>query len=293
MRYVQLRAFHFVATQGGFSRAAEALSLTQPAISDQVRKLECEYDVLLFNRQKKQVALTDFGKKLLEITHRMFDVEHQAHELLSESRALGSANLKIIADSVQHLHPILGPFRQQYPEVFISVSTGNTSEIIEKLCSYEADVGVLGEIPEAREFDVVKLSSTPIIAFASKRSSAGGMKSISLQELASKPLVLREKGSKTRQKLEQIAAAAGLTLKPSIEAVGREAIREIVASGAGIGIVSEAEFGFDERLCKIAISGCEPLMDEALICLKERSKSNLVGAFMKMAQDRLKLESAA
>ena len=91
MRYVQLRAFHNVAIHGGFSRAAEALSLTQPAVSDQVRKLESEYDVLLFSRQKKQITLTDFGKKLLEITHRMFDVEDQAHVLLSESRALGSA----------------------------------------------------------------------------------------------------------------------------------------------------------------------------------------------------------
>lgn len=292
MRYVQLRAFHFVATQGGFSRAAEALSLTQPAISDQVRKLETEYDVLLFNRQKKQVTLTEFGKKLLEITHRLFDVEHQAHVLLSESRALGSAKLRIIADSVQHLQPVLGPFRRKYPGVFISVSTGNTSEIIEKLCSYDADVGVLGEIPEARDFDIVKLSSTPIIAFAAKDSRAAKLASISLQELARQPLVLREKGSKTRQKLEQIAASAGITLKPSIEAAGREAIREIVASGAGIGIVSEAEFGFDERLCKIPISGCEPLMDEALICLKERSKGNLVSAFMKMARDTAELEIA-
>ncbi|MFC4270540.1 LysR family transcriptional regulator [Sneathiella chungangensis] len=292
MRYVQLRAFHFVATQGGFSRAAEALSLTQPAISDQVRKLETEYDVLLFNRQKKQVTLTEFGKKLLEITHRLFDVEHQAHVLLSESRALGSAKLRIIADSVQHLQPVLGPFRRKYPGVFISVSTGNTSEIIEKLCSYDADVGVLGEIPESRDFDIVKLSSTPIIAFAAKDSRAAKLASISLQELARQPLVLREKGSKTRQKLEQIAASAGITLKPSIEAAGREAIREIVASGAGIGIVSEAEFGFDERLCKIPISGCEPLMDEALICLKERSKGNLVSAFMKMARDTAELEIA-
>ena len=287
MRYVQLRAFHFVATQGGFSRAAEALSLTQPAISDQVRKLEAEYDVLLFNRQKKQVTLTDFGKKLLEITHRMFDVESQAHILLSESRALGSAKLRIVADSVQHLEPVLGPFRQKYSGVFISVNTGNTTEIIEKLCSYEADVGVLGEIPKSRDFDIVKLSSTPIISFAAKKSSAARLKSISLQDLAQQPLVLREKGSKTRQKLEQIAAAAGIKLKPTIEAVGREAIREIVASGAGIGIVSEAEFGHDERLCKIPISGCKPLMDEALICLKERSKGNLVSTFMKMAQDRV------
>eukprot|EP01133_Synstelium_polycarpum_P030683 gene30683-38234_t len=88
MRYVQLRAFHHVAIYGGFSRAAEMLFLTQPAISDQVRKLEEEYDILLFNRNKKQVTLTEAGQRLLEITHRMFDTEQQALELLSESRAL-------------------------------------------------------------------------------------------------------------------------------------------------------------------------------------------------------------
>ena len=78
MRYVQLRAFHFVATCGGFSRAAEALFLTQPAISDQVKKLEEEYDILLFNRHKKQVTLTPAGNKLLEITRRLFENESQA-----------------------------------------------------------------------------------------------------------------------------------------------------------------------------------------------------------------------
>src|SRR5690606_7028587 len=84
MRYVQLRAFHYVAICGGFSRAAEELFLTQPAISDQVRKLEEEYDILLFNRQRKQVTLTPAGEKLLAITLRMFDTESQALELLSE-----------------------------------------------------------------------------------------------------------------------------------------------------------------------------------------------------------------
>ena len=136
------------------------------------------------------------------------------------------------------------------------------------------------------------MSSTPIIAFAAKNSPAAKLTSISLQQLAQQPLVLREKGSKTRYKLEQIAASEGITLTPTIEAVGREAIREIVASGAGIGIVSEAEFGHDERLCKIPISGCKPLMDEALICLKERGKGNLVSAFMKMTRDRLKSVAA-
>ena len=112
MRYVQLRAFHYVAVCGGFSRAAEALLLTQPAISDQVRKLEEEYDILLFNRHKKQVALTRSGEQLLEITRRMFDMEQQALDLLSESRALRSGTLRIVADAAHHLLHILSRFRR-------------------------------------------------------------------------------------------------------------------------------------------------------------------------------------
>ena len=110
MRYVQLRAFHYVAICGGFSRAAEELYLTQPAISDQVRKLEEEYDVLLFNRQRKQVVLTPSGEKLLVITRKMFDIEQQALELLSESRALRAGTLRIVADAAHHLLHILAEF---------------------------------------------------------------------------------------------------------------------------------------------------------------------------------------
>ncbi|NKB54279.1 MAG: LysR family transcriptional regulator [Rhizobiaceae bacterium] len=133
MRYVQLRAFHYVAISGGFSRAAEALLLTQPAISDQVRSLETEYDVRLFNREKKQVTLTDSGDKLLEITRRMFEFEGQAQELLSQTRAIKSGKLTIVADAAHHVTSILKPFCQKYPSVQVSVSAGNTESVMSNL----------------------------------------------------------------------------------------------------------------------------------------------------------------
>jgi aminoethylphosphonate catabolism LysR family transcriptional regulator len=284
MRYVQLRAFHQVAISGGFSRAAEALFLTQPAISDQVRKLEEEYDVLLFNRNKKQVTLTHSGQKLLEITHRMFDTEQQALELLTESRALRSGTLRIVADAAHHLLHILGSFRARYPGVQVSVRAGNTETVISSLYSYDADIGVLGEVPTGRDFEVLKLNSTPIIAFASIDHPLAGKKSLTLKQLAQESLVMRERGSKTRQKLEDLAAASKIELRPVIEAEGREAVREIVASGAGIGFVSAAEFGQDSRLVPITIDAPETLMDEALICLRERSGGKLVRAFLDMAR---------
>lgn len=284
MRYVQLRAFHYVAICGGFSRAAETLFLTQPAISDQVRKLEEEYEVLLFNRHKKQVTPTAAGQQLLEITRRMFDTEQQALELLSESRALRSGTLRIVADAAHHLLHILGQFRQKYPGIQVSVRAGNTETVISSLYSYEADIGVLGEIPIGRDFEVVKLNSTPIIAFVSTDHPLASAKSLSLHELSLLPLVMRERGSKTRAKLEDLAIKEGFEFKPAIEAEGREAVREIVASGAGIGFVSAAEFGQDARLVQIPIAAPEMLMDEALICLKERSGGKLVRVFLDIAR---------
>ena len=290
MRYVQLRAFHYVAISGGFSRAAEALFLTQPAISDQVRKLEEEYDVLLFNRHKKQVTMTRHGQLLLEITHRMFDTEQQALDLLSESRALRAGTLRIVADAAHHLLHILGRFRAKYPGVQVTVRAGNTESVITSLFAYEADIGVLGEIPEGRDFEILKLNSTPIIAFVAAGHPLAKRKKMRFDEITAHPLILRERGSKTRQKLDSMAGSQRLTLKPAIEAEGREAVREIVASGAGIGFVSAAEFGKDARLVPITIDGPEMLMDEALICLRERSAGKLVRAFWEVARDLAEAE---
>lgn len=283
MRYVQLRAFHHVAVCGGFSRAAEMLFLTQPAISDQVRRLEEEYDVLLFNRHKKQVTPTEAGRRLLEITRRMFDAEQQALELLSESRALRSGTLRIVADAAHHLLHILGRFRRKYPGIHVAVRAGNTETVIASLYSYEADIGVLGEVPAGRDFEVVRLNSTPVVAFVSIGHPLARAGSLSVEELAQLPLVMRERGSRTRAKLEELAAAHGLELKPAIEAEGREAVREVVASGAGVGFVSAAEFGHDARLVQIPIAAPQMLMDEALICLRERSGGKLVRAFLDIA----------
>ena len=285
MRYVQLRAFHYVATHGGFSRAAEALYLTQPAISDQVRKLEEEYDILLFDRSKRRVTVTEKGAKLLEITNRLFDQEQQARDFLSESRALTSGTLRLFVDSAYHITGILSSFRGKFPKIHINVRVGNTSDVVSELYAYDADIGVLGELPEKDDWDVIPLGSTPLVAFAAKGSKYDGIEINSYKDLADCDLVMREQGSKTRQKLETAAKQAGSNLQPLIEAEGREGVREVVASGAGIGFVSMAEFGTDERLFKIPLPEPCPVMSESLICLRDRKEQKLIKAFMKLANE--------
>ncbi len=286
MRYVQLRAFHHVAEHGGFSRAAEALGLTQPAISDQVRRLENDYGVHLFDRRKKQVRLTPAGESLAAITRRMFESEHQALELLSESRALRDGQLRIVADSAHHLLRVLARFRERFPKVRIFISAGNSVTVLEKLQSYDADIGVMGEAPSGRSFDTVALNSTPVVAFVAAGSELSGRSSLGFSDLQTVTLVVREEGSKTRVKVLTAAERAGVTLVPGIEAEGREAVREIVASGVGVGFVSRAELGDDARIVAIPIEPDDGLqMHEALVCLKERRQGRLVSAFFDLVAE--------
>lgn len=285
MRYVQIRAFHFVAVKGGFSRAADALYLTQPAISDQVRKLEEKYDVLLFSRQKKQVELTEQGKKLFEITKRLFEIENQALELLSENKAFTTGTLKIKADSAHHVLETLARFRERFPLVKIEIKTGNSHDVIQDLLSYNADIGVVGTIPSHPSIEVIKLGNSPIIAFTAKSNPIAKYKSLSIQQLAKMPLVLREPRSRTRQKLEAVAKVEGITLVPIIEAEGREAVQEIVGSGTGVGFVSQKEFSHHDKLVPIQIKGDKIEMEEVVVNLKERSGGKLIRTFIKMVQD--------
>lgn len=291
MRYTQLRAFHYVATHGGFSRAAEALYISQPAISDQVRKLEEEYDILLFDRSKRQVSVTSKGLALLEITHRMFDQEQQAQDFLTESGALSSGTLRLFVDSAYHVIDLLSSFRQLYPHVTILMRVGNSDDVTSALKSYDADIGVLGEKSEKREMDMVPLGESPLVAFAAKGSEFDSLKLESYADLLNYPLVMRETGSKTRQKLEKAAQSVGVTLIPTIITEGREAVREVVASGAGIGFVSMAEFSPDPRLFQIPLPDPCPVMEEVMVCLHDRRNQKVIKAFMTMAKERISQKS--
>lgn len=283
MRYAQLKAFHYVAVAGGFSRAAEAMNLTQPAVSDQVRKLEKDYDIRLFNRQKKRVTLTDKGRQLLDITYRLFEVETQALEILTESRDLSRQTLRIIADAAYHVTDTITRFQNAHPGVRITIQTGNSEDVQSSLYAYEADIGVLGNMTDNPDFERIKLGSTPIIAFAAWGVADELGDQASLTDIARYNLVFREQGSKTRQKLEEAAKKQGVRLTGTIEAEGREAVHEIVASGAGIGFVSEAEYGQDARLRQFQIAGPVIPMEESVMCLRQRSDVRLIRAFLDIA----------
>lgn len=281
MRYSHLRAFHHVALHGGFSSAARALNISQPSVSDQVRQLEQRHDVLLFSREARQVRMTKAGEALFRLTSEMFEVEDRIAALFDETRAALSGHLRIMADSAMHITAAVSRFRASNPDVFVTIRTGNTEDLLRRLRNYEAEIGVIGNSVTATDLDAVDLGRTPILGLAAKGYLRKGTRTLRFRDLARYPLVVREVGSRTRALVEEEATRLGLTLVPAIEVEGREAMREVVASGAGIGFISEAEFGHDRRLLSLPFEDVDIGMSESLVTLSARSDVPLIRGFLK------------
>ncbi len=231
--HAQLKAFHAVAVYGGFTRAAERLFLSQPAISDQVRKLEEHYGVQLFHRTKRSVQLSELGERLLAITQRLFAAEGEAEELLSSSRALRSGQLTLAVDAPIHVLPYIARFNERYPGIRISLVTGNTDEALGRLFDYRADLAVLGR-PVADERLLCRpLSRGPLVAFVARSHPWAQRSDIALADLDDLPMVLREQGSMTRQLLEEEMQQAGLRLRPALDLDGRDGRGRGIGGGAG------------------------------------------------------------
>jgi aminoethylphosphonate catabolism LysR family transcriptional regulator len=287
MGYANLRAFHAVASHRSFTRAAERLGVTQPTLSAQVKALEETYGVALFDRRGRSVAVTSLGEQLLDITRRLFLLEEEADELLSRARDLTAGHLRVAAGGPYYAVPLLAAFGARYPGVHISLSIGNSEEVLDALLRYRADVAVISDLEPDARLEAMPYAEHRLVVVVPRQHPWARARGIRLRDLAGQPMVLREIGSKTRRLFEQAIAKAKVTPRVVMEIESREAVSEAVAAGLGIGVVSEAEFGHDERLAAVHVTDVAMVTHEYVVCLRDRRRLRIVSAFLEQARDRL------
>jgi aminoethylphosphonate catabolism LysR family transcriptional regulator len=278
--HAQLRAFHAVATETSFTRAAEALHVTQPTLSAQVKSLEENYGVLLFERRGRRTEPTELGRQLLAVTRRYFGLETEAEQLLAATRALRGGHLRVGADAPQHVMAALSDFQRRYPGVRLSLSIGNSDEVLQELLEHRSDVGIIADLPDDPRLFRRPLRRDRLIAFVDRAHPWAERGAVTLAELAGRRVVLREIGSTTRRAFEAAIAKAAIPMGEMLEIGSREGVREAVAAGLGIGIVSAFEFGHDERLRALAIADASIEMLEYVACLADHRELRVVGAFL-------------
>ena len=280
----QLRAFHLVAESGSFSAAARDSGLSQPNLSGQVSALEKAYGVRLFDRRGRQVVPTETGRQLQGITARLFAVQDEAQALLAGEQTLTRGHLRIAADSAHHVMPIMAALRERARSVTFALAIDNSAIVLDRLLRHEADVAVMAKSVSDPRLHSVRLRTDRVVLFTPTAHPLARRGRAPLKALAEQELVLRERGSITREVLEQAMAASGVQPRAIVEVQTREGVREAVAAGFGVGAVFESELGEDRRFRAIVVGDTDLAVAEYAVCLQERRRGALVRAFMDEAQ---------
>jgi aminoethylphosphonate catabolism LysR family transcriptional regulator len=283
MNFAQLRAFHAVASEGGFTRGALRLGVSQPAVTVQVRALEERYGVLLFRRLGQRVEVTEFGRELWQRTRRVFAELDDLEELMASAGELRVGRLEIGADGPFSVMDLVASFIARHPGIRVAVRIGNASRVLADLREARTDLAVLNLIEPDGELHAEALYHDRIVVFFPSDHPWAARRRIALAELAEAPLVLREPGSATRALLLQAMDRGGLTPRIALELGSREAVREAVLAGLGIGAVFERELVRDARLRSRAFAGADLSATVSLACLPERRRLRAVQAFFALA----------
>ena len=282
----QLRAFLAVARNRGFSAAARTLGVSQPTLTSQVQMLEREHNVELFYRRGRRLDLTDTGQRLLPIAQKIAELELDAYNLLYNAGVLNIGHLKIGAVGPFHVIELADAYRRRYPNVELSIRLGNSAETLADLENYVTDVAVLASFSDDPRFYTRPYADHAVVAFAHVDHPFAKRNVITLQDLHGQPMVMREQGSTTRLALEKALKQADVMPRVVMQIGSREALREAVARGIGLGTVSEAEFVPDPRFKMLRIDGNPVMTHTYIYCLADRKDSRLTASFLQQIDQR-------
>ena len=276
--HVQLRAFHAVAIERNFHRAAERLRLTQPAISIQIKNLETESSVVLFRRDGHSVSLTEAGHSLFEITNRMFAAEGEVRELLNSDIEAGfTRTIHLGADGPHAALDLIAKVVTKHPDIRFRVTMANAGQTWENLISLDVDAAVMVTTQEHKNVVTQKISTQDLVALVpSKFELIKDNNQITLEQLAPYPLIFREAGSNTQKMLDEAFMERNIRINPALVMGSREAVKEAVSRGLGIGFVFTKEQGHDPGYSAVPVKGFKGSNTDNLVTLKDQRKNPLV-----------------
>jgi DNA-binding transcriptional LysR family regulator len=236
----QFRVFEAVARNLSFSRAAEELHLSQPAVSMQVREIEKILGLPLTEQLGKKIHLTEAGREVLHASHSITALLNDLQSSLAQLRDLDSGRLDIaVTTTVSAVATgILARFRSAYPRIAIHLDVSNRESVLGQLAANRIDIAIMGQVPEGLDLEATRFMDNPLVVIAPPGHPLARKKKVSLASLASEPFLVREAGSGTRGAMERFFGTQGLALRTSMEMSSNEAIKQAVQAGLGLGILS-------------------------------------------------------
>jgi DNA-binding transcriptional LysR family regulator len=258
--------------------------VSQPTLSAQVRSLENSAGVALFERGGRGVRLTAAGEQLFAATAKLAASMDEVERLLVTGRSPARGHLRIAADSAVHVLPILAELKKPAASLSFSLHIDNSAAVTARVLSGAADVGVMARSTTDQRLFATMIRQDRLVLLVSRQDPLADRKRARLTDLTGRDLVVRERGSITREVAEARLASAGVKTGQVFDVGTREAVGEAVAAGFGVGLAFASEVGRDPRLVAVRIHDADVAVAEYAICLAERRSLGSVAKFLETAR---------
>lgn len=236
----QLKVFECVARNLSYSRAAAELHLTQPAVSMQIKQLEGNIELPLFEQVGKQIYLTEAGFELYQysrtISRQLSDMEVALDELKGLER--GKLNISVVSTANYFAPHLLAKFCQRYSGVTVSLNVSNREAVLKQLSDNLTDLAIIGQPPKKLDIVSESFMENPLVVIAPPDHPLCEVSRIPVQRLAQEIFLVREPGSGTRSAMERFFTKHKITINRGMETDTTEAIKQAVQAGMGLGIIS-------------------------------------------------------
>ncbi|TCV85161.1 LysR family transcriptional regulator [Sulfurirhabdus autotrophica] len=251
----QLQTFEAVARLKSFSRAAEEMHVTQPTVSKQIRLLHEQVGLLLLDQLGKKIFLTEAGQELYLTCSNWLDTWNRFEQTISNIKGLKQGRLKIAAvTTTKYFMPrVLGPFCAQYPGIDIAMEVVNRDRLLERLARNQDDLYIMGLPPDDLDVESEAFMENPLVVIAPVSHPLAQRKRIPFAELANETFLMREQGSGTRIAMEKLFQKRKTPIKIKMELGSNEAIKQAVAGGLGLAMLSRSTLNPDPRQEELAV----------------------------------------
>ena len=236
----QLQVFESVARRRSYTRAAEELHLTQPAVSMQVKQLEHVLGHALFEHLGRRIYLTDAGEVMLHYSRRIAAELDDARQALDDLEGIDGGRLRIaVVTTVNYFATrLLAGFCRDHPRVNVTLNVTNRDSVIRLIRENATDIVLMGQPPDTLALNAIPFMDNPLVLVAPPSHRLVGRKRIGLDALREEAFLIREPGSGTRAAMERFFEEKGIAPRTRIEMSSNEAIKQSVEAGLGLGMVS-------------------------------------------------------
>ncbi len=283
----RLQVFHTVARLLSFTKAAESLHMTQPAVTFQVRQLEEYFNTRLFDRTHNRISLTAAGERVYEYAAQIFDLYAKMDNTVRDMTGEISGVLIIGASTTiaEYMLPaLLGDFNKKYPDVNVHLKVSNSDGIVSMVENNDIDLGVVEAPVMNKNLVVENCRNDRLVAVVYPAHELASKKKVMVQDLVTQPYISREEGSGTREVIEEYLAGTGMKpadLSVTMELGSPEAIKGAVEAGMGISIVSEVTIHKELQLGTLVSLELDPPLERPFSFVHQKQK------FRQRAMDEL------